>query len=139
MFRASLPRSLFLRAAALSIGLIVAFGLAEGAARIAERRRSGERPCSPRMARFDPNPYGTGSFAFGCWSPTVATSFAGALQRRLGPGTQVLSFGVGGYGFGDAVLLLREEVLKFSPDEILIATFNGNDMRDSFLDVTRYV
>lgn len=188
MIRGALFRSLFLRAAALSIGLVVAFSLAEGVARVIEGRRSSERPPSPRLALFDPNPQGTGSFrlkprlrltaevegraiavetnshgmrwgevqveklagvrriailgdsfAFGCWSSTIERSFAGVLERELGLKNEVLNFGVGGYGFEDELLLLREEVMRFSPDEILIATFSGNDIRDSFLDTTRYV
>ncbi len=79
------------------------------------------------------------SFAFGCWSKSIETSFVGLLERRLSPGVEVLNFGVGGYGFEDELLLLREAALDFAPDEILIATFNGNDLRDSFLDTTRYV
>jgi lysophospholipase L1-like esterase len=79
------------------------------------------------------------SFAFGCWSRSIETSFVGLLDQKLSPGAEVLNFGVGGYGFEDELLLLREKVLDFAPDEILIATFNGNDIRDSFLDTTRYV
>jgi hypothetical protein len=181
-------RPVFLRAAALSIGLAAALGVAEVGARALERGRKADRPRSPRLALFDPNPHGTGSFrlkpnlrltaevegrtiavdtnahgmrwrevpvekppgvrriailgdsfAFGCWSTTIERSFAGILEQRLGPKTEVLNFGVGGYGFEDELLLLREEALNFSPDEILIATYNGNDIRDAFLDTTRYV
>jgi len=188
MIRRSWARAVFLRMAALSIGVAVALGVAEATARGVESRRATERPRSPRLALFDPNPRGTGSFrlkpnlrltaevegrtvavetnshgmrwreipvqkpqgvrriailgdsfAFGCWSTSIEESFAGVLERRLGPGVEVLNFGVGGYGFEDELLLLREEVLKFSPDEILVATFDGNDIRDSFLDTTRYV
>jgi lysophospholipase L1-like esterase len=80
------------------------------------------------------------SFAFGCWSATMETSFVGWLDKKLAsPRVEVLGFGVGGYGFEDELLLLREEVLRFAPDEIVVATYNGNDIRDSFLDTTRYV
>ncbi|MBX7184655.1 MAG: hypothetical protein K1Y01_05855 [Vicinamibacteria bacterium] len=188
MIRRPWARALFLRLAALSIGAILAFAVAETGARLLESRRARERPGSPRLALFDPNPHGTGSyrlkpnlrltaevegrtvavetnshgmrwretavekpkgtrriailgdsFAFGCWSSTMEKSFAGVMEQGLGPGVEVLNFGVGGYGFEDELLLLREEVLKFAPDEIVIASFNGNDIRDSFLDTTRYV
>ena len=185
----SWPRALFLRSAAFLIGLAVAALGAEVVARVLEDRRSAERPRSPRLALFDPNPHGSGSFrlkpnlrltaevegrtiavetnssgmrwretqvakpegvrriavlgdsfAFGCWSSTIETSFVGWLDRRVGTSRiEVLNFGVGGYGFEDELLLLREEVLKFEPDDILIVSYNGNDIRDSFLDTTRYV
>ena len=176
------------RAIALALGLAFALALLEGIARVGESRGAGRRPRSPRLALFDPNPNGTGSFrlrpnlrlsagiegrtikvitnmhgmrwrevatekrpgvfriavlgdsvAFGCWARSIERSFPAILERRLGKGFEVLNFGVGGYGFEDELLLLREEVLKFAPDVVLLATFNGNDIRDSFLDTTRYV
>lgn len=181
-------RPFLLRAAALSIGLVLALGAAEMVTRMLESRAQSARPPAPRLALFDPNPHGTGSFrlrpnlrlsaavegrsikvetnahgmrwrevtvskppgvrriavlgdsfTFGCWSASIESSFPAVLERRLGAGVEILNFGVGGYGFADELLLLREEVLKFAPDEILIATFNGNDLRDSYLDTTRYV
>ena len=48
-----------------------------------------------------------------------------------------MSFGVGGYGLADMELLLHEEVVRFGVDYVVIALFNGNDLRDTWLGVPR--
>jgi hypothetical protein len=53
------------------------------------------------------------------------------LNRRhcFGEGkAEVLNFGVGGYGTGQELLLLRERVWKFSPDMIVLQVYTGNDI-----------
>lgn len=79
------------------------------------------------------------SFTFGCWAPSVAESFVGVFEelgneRRL----EALNFGVGGYGLDDMELLLEQEVLAFEPDWIIVALFNGNDFRDTWLGLDKY-
>lgn len=77
------------------------------------------------------------SFAFGCWADTVEGSLAGVLEAGLSRRWEVLNFGVGGYGYADMELLLREEVVRFAPDHVIVATYNGNDFRDTFLGLDR--
>lgn len=53
------------------------------------------------------------------------------LNRRhwFGEGeVEVLNFGIGGFGTGQELLLLRERVWKFSPDLIVLQFYSGNDL-----------
>jgi len=78
------------------------------------------------------------SFTFGCWADSYETSFVGVFEKGISPARwEVLNFGVGGYGFADAELLLREEVVRFSPRYVVVVSFNGNDFRDTFLGVDK--
>lgn len=79
------------------------------------------------------------SFAYGSWASTPALTFPGVLERRLGNRYEVLNFGVSGYGLDDMELMLREEVLRFEPDYILVASYNGNDFRDTWLGIDKFV
>lgn len=80
------------------------------------------------------------SFTFGCWSDSIETSFVGRFDTLVGDErTEVLNFGVGGYGADDALLLLREEVAAFRPDYVIFALFNGNDFRDTFLGLRKHL
>ena len=78
------------------------------------------------------------SFTFGCWADTVEKSLVGVFESGL-PGArwEVLNFGVGGYGLADEELLLREEVMRFSPDYVVVVMYNGNDFRDTYLGLDR--
>lgn len=79
------------------------------------------------------------SFAFGCWTPSVESSFVGVFERGLNPRrVEVLNFGVGGYGLDDMELLLREEVLSFAPDWVIVTIFTGNDFRDTYLGLEKH-
>ncbi len=78
------------------------------------------------------------SFTFGCWAPSVEESFVGVFERqgqleRL----EALNFGVGGYGLADEELQLREDVLDFGPDWVIVALFVGNDFRDTWLGLDK--
>ncbi len=44
---------------------------------------------------------------------------------------QVLDFGVSGYGTGQELLTLREQVWRYSPDVVVLAFFSGNDVSDN--------
>lgn len=48
-----------------------------------------------------------------------------------GKKVEVLNFGVGGYGTSEALLTLRMDALRFSPDLVLLAFFPGNDLREN--------
>lgn len=78
------------------------------------------------------------SFAFGAWSSTIEKSFVGVLQGGLPKRFEVLNFGVGGYGLDDEELLLRERVVDFAPDYVIVALFNGNDFRDTYLGLRKH-
>jgi lysophospholipase L1-like esterase len=78
------------------------------------------------------------SFTFGCWSSSEDNSFVGVFEQRLNPERfEALNFGVGGFGPVDIELQLREQVLAFAPDYVVIAMFNGNDFRDAYLGAER--
>lgn len=78
------------------------------------------------------------SFTFGCWADSWEHAFPAVFEsnisRRL---WEVMSFGVGGYGLADEELLLREEVVRFGVDYVVIAIFNGNDLRDTWLGLDK--
>ncbi len=79
------------------------------------------------------------SFTFGCWATTEESTFVGVVDRLLGTkNLEVLNFGVPGYGFADIELLLREEILSFKPQVLVLASFNGNDFLDTYLGLERY-
>jgi lysophospholipase L1-like esterase len=78
------------------------------------------------------------SFAFGCWTDTAENSFAGVFEKNISPAKwEVLNFGVGGFGPADEELQLRDLVLGFSPDYVVVAFYSGNDMRDAYLGVEK--
>lgn len=81
------------------------------------------------------------SFTFGCWAQRMEDNFVGQVETLLtakNRSLEILNFGVGGYGFDDEELLIREEVVRFSPDVIVLCSFNGNDFRDTFLGLKKY-
>jgi hypothetical protein len=79
------------------------------------------------------------SFVFGCWAPTAETGFVGVFQRGYGGGRiEALNFGVGGYGTLDEELQLREDVLSFAPDWVVVGLFTGNDFRDTWLGLDKH-
>lgn len=55
-----------------------------------------------------------------------------ALNADCGGKTfEVLNFGVSGYGTGQEFLLLRDKVLAYRPDLVVLAFYNGNDVADT--------
>lgn len=79
------------------------------------------------------------SYAFGCWSSSIERSFVGVFDAHLaGRGVETLNFGVGGYGPDEEALILEEEVLRFSPDYVIVALFDGNDLRDTHLGLRKH-
>ena len=80
------------------------------------------------------------SFAFGSWSSAYDKSFVGVLDQKINnQGFEVLNFGVCGYGVDDIELMIREKVINFDPDYVILAFFSGNDFRDTFLGLDKYV
>ncbi|BBM85644.1 SGNH/GDSL hydrolase family protein [Candidatus Uabimicrobium amorphum] len=80
------------------------------------------------------------SFTFGQWADNFERSFVGIFAKGISQfkSYEALNFGVGGYGFPDMFLLLQEKVMLFSPDYVVICTFNGNDFRDTYLGLNKY-
>lgn len=79
------------------------------------------------------------SFTWGAWSASVETAFVGQVDRVVGGEKhEVLNFGIGGYGIDDEELLLKEEVIRFSPDIVVLSLFTGNDFRDTFLGLNKF-
>jgi lysophospholipase L1-like esterase len=65
-------------------------------------------------------------------------TFCARLERTLsqtpafaGRTVEVLNFGVSGYGTAQELLTLREDVLAFAPDYVLLAFFPANDVSDN--------
>ncbi len=68
----------------------------------------------------------------------LAESFTQQLEQRLnavkyaqGKEIEVLNFGVSGYGTAQELQLLRHSVWKFQPDEVIVAIFPENDVRNN--------
>ncbi len=51
-----------------------------------------------------------------------------ACPARDGRRVEVLGFGVNGYGTAQELLVLRDHVLKYDPDLVLLAVFTANDI-----------
>lgn len=49
-------------------------------------------------------------------------------ERRV----EVLNFGIGGFGTGQELLLLRERVWQFSPDLVVLQFYAGNDLYNNY-------
>lgn len=79
------------------------------------------------------------SFTFGQWADSIEESFVRVFEDRMAPaGVEALNFGVPGYGLLDVELLIREQVLQFWPDSIVLMFYNGNDLLDTYLGPDRY-
>ena len=79
------------------------------------------------------------SFTLGCWSSTYKSSFAGVFESMLDQSEfEVLNFGVGGYGYDDIELQISEDILAYEPDIVILASYDGNDFRDTYLGLNKY-
>ena len=79
------------------------------------------------------------SFTFGQWADRVEQSLVAVFEDQMAPnGVEALNFGVPGYGLADIELLIREQVLKFQPESIVLMFYNGNDFLDTYLGLNRY-
>ena len=61
-------------------------------------------------------------------------SFAEQLEAKLGPSTEVYRFGIDGAPLSQYLEMLRKEVLKFSPDMVIINIVH-NDFNESYSTV----
>lgn len=79
------------------------------------------------------------SFTFGLWADSVEQSLVGVFDALVAPrGAEALNFGSPGYGLADIELQIREQVLRFRPDTIVLMLYNGNDLLDTYLGLRRY-
>lgn len=79
------------------------------------------------------------SFTFGQWADSIEESFVRVFEDQMAPaGVEALNFGVPGYGLLDVELLIREQVLQFEPDCLVVMFDNGNDFLDTYLGLDRY-
>ena len=79
------------------------------------------------------------SFTFGESADRIENSFVGVFDSLIDKSQyEVLNFGVDGYGLDDMELQIREEVLQFDPDYIILMFFNGNDFRDTYLGLNKF-
>ena len=63
----------------------------------------------------------------------IEQTFCQLLEQRLrqrGVRSEVMNFGVSGYGPLQSYLLYTEDVRRFAPDLVLLATFTDNDVAD---------
>lgn len=79
------------------------------------------------------------SFTFGMAASSIEKSFVGVFDSKMDSNRfEVLNFGVPGYGFLDYELIIREEVVRFKPTHIIIASYNGNDFSDTYFGLNRF-
>lgn len=78
------------------------------------------------------------SFLFGLWADSVNDGMAAVFHRELGRDKYVVTnYAVPGYGFADIELQLPD-ILKSNPDYLLLVSYNGNDLLDTWLGPARY-
>ncbi|MFL6374952.1 MAG: SGNH/GDSL hydrolase family protein [Pyrinomonadaceae bacterium] len=56
---------------------------------------------------------------------------AASCDAAAGKNVETLTFGVSGYGTAQELLMLREKVLKYSPDLVLLMVTTNNDISDN--------
>ena len=76
------------------------------------------------------------SFTFGLWASSDADTFVAQVGEQLG--VEAINAGVPGYGYGDMRLALEQDVVPLKPYLVVLVTYNGNDILDSFLGTDRY-
>lgn len=69
-------------------------------------------------------------------------SFPAIVEKQLASCTalkshriEVMNFGVSGYGTAQELILLREKVLKYSPDMVVLSFLSGNDLSDNYFEL----
>lgn len=78
------------------------------------------------------------SFLFGLWADSMEAGMAAVLHNELGPDQFVASnYAVPGYGLADVELQLPD-ILEFGADFLVVVSYNGNDLLDTFLGPERY-
>ena len=79
------------------------------------------------------------SMTFGESADKIENSFVGIFESLTDLDKfEALNFGVVGYGLYDMEVQIKEDILPFKPDYIILMFFNGNDFRDTYLGVNKY-
>ncbi|NOY39130.1 MAG: hypothetical protein GXO95_02545 [Nitrospirae bacterium] len=79
------------------------------------------------------------SFTFGVWADTFEKTSVGVFDSLMDSKKyEVLNFGVPGFGPPDIELQLREDILAFKPDYVILMFYNGNDFKDAYLGLHKY-
>lgn len=79
------------------------------------------------------------SFTFGVWADTFEKTSVGVFDSLMDSKKyEVLNFGVPGFGPPDIELQLREDILAFNPDYVILMFYNGNDFKDAYLGMHKY-
>ncbi len=74
------------------------------------------------------------SFAFGLWASDYSRSMVGiAAEQTAEQDVEWVNFSVPAYGYSDMRIRLEDDVFRWQPDLVLLCTFNGNDIRETFL------
>jgi hypothetical protein len=68
--------------------------------------------------------------------PQLEQDLAGCDAFR-GKNVEVINFGVGGYGTGQELLMLRKEAWSYSPDMVLLTFTSANDVSDNSSKLSR--
>lgn len=66
-------------------------------------------------------------------------TFVKQLERRLGPGVEVVNGGTSGYGPDNELLFYLHEGRRYRPDLVLLAFNTGNDVLESYTPLLRAV
>jgi len=78
------------------------------------------------------------SFTFGEWARSTEDTFAGVVDSELGGSDlEFINFGVPSDGFAQIRWRLEHEVLAYDPDVLLLMSFNGNDILDTYLGLDK--
>lgn len=59
------------------------------------------------------------------------------INRDCGTRVEIIPFGVSGYGTAQQLLLLRDKVLKYSPDAVVLLITSNNDITDNSRELKR--
>lgn len=79
------------------------------------------------------------SFTFGLWASDWSKGLVGVLEKTLqNDDFRILNFGVPGYGFADIELQIIEDVITHNPQHIVVVSYMGNDLLDTYLGMQRY-
>jgi hypothetical protein len=70
------------------------------------------------------------------WQVEIENRWTELLERHLRErspalGVEVLNFGVSGYGTAEELIVLREDVLAYDPDIVLLGFLTGNDVQNN--------
>jgi len=72
------------------------------------------------------------SFTYGMSASSEDNAYVARLANAFDE-VEILNFGVPGHGFNDTEYIIRSKVLPLEPDWVVLASFSGNDWRDTLI------